>query len=116
MRRFLLAVILIASPAFAIDNGQYNNVDPKVRQWFDSVKVPNSNRSCCSIADGHRTDWEIRPDGFYVPVPWQPKGREYWVLVPPEAIVRNAGNPTGDAVIWYMPTNLIRCFVPGDGV
>jgi hypothetical protein len=42
-----------------------------------------------------------------------------WVQVPEEAIVYDAGNPVGEAVVWY--TNFsnsifIRCFVPGDGV
>jgi hypothetical protein len=39
--------------------------------------------------------------------------------VPPEAVIENAGNPVGDAVVWYTQYSnkvFIRCFVPGNGV
>jgi hypothetical protein len=39
-------------------------------------------------------------------------------MVPPEAVVSDLGNPTGDAVVWYASYNgtiYIRCFVPGGG-
>ena len=45
--------------------------------------------------------------------------RPYWLPVPAEAIVHNAGNPVGEAVVWYTKYNgkaYIRCFVPGGGV
>ena len=39
---------------------------------------------------------------------------------PPEAVVRDAGNPTHQAVVWYVRRGaddyFIRCFVPGDDV
>ena len=39
--------------------------------------------------------------------------------VPAEAVVHNAGNPTGEGVVWYVHQGrtsdyFIRCFVPGD--
>jgi len=40
-----------------------------------------------------------------------------WRRVPEKAIVRNAGNPLGEAVGWYVSlrSNIeIRCFVPAD--
>ncbi len=43
-----------------------------------------------------------------------------WREVPPEAVVYNAGNPVGEAVVWYVQQGpniyYIRCFVPGGGV
>jgi hypothetical protein len=46
-----------------------------------------------------------------------PPGPDNWIEVPPEVIVYNAGNPTGDAVVWYVESShYIRCFVPGSGV
>lgn len=110
-----LSVTSIAA-SHAIDNGQWSGVDPKIRDWLKSVRSPRGI-PCCDIADGHRTDWEIRPYGYYVPVPWFPPGRENWIMVPPETIVHDAGNPIGDAVIWYVESSkYIRCFVPGGGV
>jgi hypothetical protein len=106
-----LAAVPIAAQAF--DNGQYEGVDPNVRSWFKSVRSPHGV-PCCDIADGHRTSYDMRPDGYYVPIEGQ------WRPVPPEAIVYNAGNPVGEAVVWYVrqgPDSVyIRCFVPGGGV
>jgi hypothetical protein len=42
------------------------------------------------------------------------------MAVPEKAVVYGAGNPVGEAVVWwaYHPgkTIFIRCFVPGGGV
>lgn len=106
----LLAGILTAH---AFDNGQYNNVDPKVRDWFKSVRSRNGI-PCCDIADGHSTTWRGTSEGGYeVPIEGE------WRHVPPEAIVYNAGNPTGEAVVWFVRQGVgiyhIRCFVLGAG-
>jgi len=98
----------------AFDNGQYESIDPKIRDWFKSVRSKNGI-PCCDIADGHRTDYDQKPDNHY----WVPIAGE-WRQVPTEAVVENAGNPTGEAIVWYVKqgenTYHIRCFVPGGGV
>ncbi len=119
--KFLVAVIFFASlvifvasmidMAHGADNGQWKDLPPDVRQWFNRPKISE----CCALSDGTRTDWEIKPDGYYVPVPWHPQGHEYWVRVPDNAVITSEGNPVGQALIWYGP-NSIRCFVPGGGV
>jgi hypothetical protein len=98
--------------AAAMDNGQYENVPPHIRDWFKGVRSPHGI-PCCDIADGHRTDYDVRTDGYWVPIDGQ------WMPVPPEAVVQNAGNPVGEAVVWYSQLRektFIRCFVPGGGV
>jgi len=105
----------------AFDNGQWNDVPDHVRSWFKSVRSP-SGVHCCDIADGHRTDWELRPAGYFIPNPIDPAGE--WIEVPPGAVVHNAGNPVGEAIVWWNTVAIdedqtgifIRCFVPGDGV
>ncbi len=109
---FLGAVCIFALPAAATDQGQYANVPANVRAWFKAVRSPNGV-PCCDIADGHRTTWRGRSDGGYDA---QIDGQ--WVPVPSEAVVENAGNPVGEAVVWYTKFNgkaFIRCFVPGGG-
>jgi hypothetical protein len=105
-----IASLPCAAPAF--DNGQYNDVPDNVRSWFKNVRSPHGV-PCCDIADGHRTPYDIRGDGYWVPIDGE------WRPVPPEAIVYNAGNPVGEAVVWYVPQGAnkfyIRCFVPGGG-
>jgi len=101
-------------PIPAFDNGQWDSIDPKIRDWFKSVRSKNGI-PCCDMADGHRTTWRGTSEGGYeVPI------ADEWRKVPPEAIVYNAGNPTGEAIVWYVKQgeNIyhIRCFVPGGGV
>ncbi len=112
------AIYLLASlslwtvGAAAMDRGQFESVPENVRTWFKNVRSPHGV-PCCDIADGHRTDYQMRSDGYWVPIDGE------WMPVPPEAIVENAGNPVGQAVVWYSHFNervFIRCFVPGGGV
>jgi hypothetical protein len=109
----IVALSTISLTAAAFDNGQYNDVPDSIRSWFKGVRSPHGV-PCCDIADGHRTSYDIRNDGFWVPIEGE------WRHVPPEAIVYNAGNPVGEAVVWWVRqsgnTVYIRCFVPGSGV
>ncbi len=109
----LVAIPLVSLPALATDQGQYSGVPDNIRAWFKSVQSPKGV-PCCDIADGHRTTWRGSKDGGYeVPIDGE------WLAVPSEAIVYNAGNPVGEAVVWYTKYSgktFIRCFVPGDGV
>jgi hypothetical protein len=114
--RVLTIALLSGAPfaATAFDNGQYKDVPDNIRSWFKSVRSPRGV-PCCDIADGHRTDFEMRADNhFWVPIEGE------WRQVPAESVVHNAGNPVGEAVVWYVrqgPGNIyIRCFVPGEGV
>jgi len=116
MRRFAQIALLaclsaLAGAALAFDNGQYENVPPEIRAWFKGVIAPNGV-PCCDIADGHRTDYDMREGRYWVPI------NDRWMVVPAEAVVDDSGNPTGDAVVWYTEFNsnvYIRCFVPGGG-
>jgi hypothetical protein len=106
-----LPLLFIGFGAQAFDLGQYNNVPDNVRAWFKSVR---STRGipCCDVADGHRTDYDMRQDAYWVPVDGK------WMPVPADSVVQNAANPTGDAVVWYSKYGehvVIRCFVPGGG-
>jgi hypothetical protein len=107
----LAAILLICTPVLGRDNGQFANVPDSVRAWFKSVKSLNGE-PCCDIADGHRTEFDIRQNQYWVPI------NGNWVPVPAEAVLKNVGNPVGDAVVWYSEYGghvVIRCFVPGDG-
>jgi len=111
---------LISTAALPFDNGQWNDVPDQVRSWFKSLRSP-AGVHCCDVADGHRTDWEIRAGGYFIPNPADPTGE--WIQVPPSAVVHNAGNPVGEAIVWWNVIAIdedqagifIRCFVPGNG-
>src|ERR1700733_2967907 len=116
--RYTLPVLALAAlaglpfAAMAFDNGQYGDVPANVRTWFKNVRSPQGI-PCCDMADGHRTQFEMRTDGYWVPIDGE------WRHVPSEAIVQSAGNPVGEAVVWFAVlcgnTYHIRCFVPGSG-
>ena len=117
-------VVAVAGTAHAFDNGQYGEVPDNIRSWFKSVQQPER----CAVLR-HRGRRTARPGtgapatiatGFRIEGEWMP--------VPPEAVVYDAGNPTGEAVVWYLRMQgnplspdqsqkyFIRCFVPGGGV
>lgn len=106
----LMPLLLFVVSAQAVDRGQYENVPDHIRKWFKGVQTPNGE-SCCDISDGHRTSYDVRSGKYWVPIDG------VWWEVPDKAVIRNAGNPVGEAVVWYV--NLlgrieITCFVPAD--
>jgi hypothetical protein len=111
-----------ATAVIAMDRGQFANVPPEVREWFEHLRSPNG-MSCCSYADGHRTGYEMRQGQYWVPIEGE------WYPIPPEVVIKTA-NPVGEAIVWYQsqshseyyepmstgPKYRILCFIPSDGV
>ena len=87
----------------------------EIGKWFRGTRS-NSGVPCCSMSDGHPTLEDWRGDTYWIPNPLS-LGAIEWMQVPPEAVIRDAGNPIGEAVVWYViqgsDTVFIRCFVPG---
>ncbi len=84
-----------ATAATAMDRGQFKNVRPEVRQWFEHIQSPKG-AVCCSYADGHRTGYDVRQGQYWVPIEGE------WYPVPPEAVIKTE-NPVGEAIVWYLP-------------
>lgn len=108
----LASLLLLVRAAFAFDDGQYDNVPADIRAWFKGVIAPNGV-PCCDISDGHRTEYDVRDGAYWVPIEGQ------WMAVPERAIIRDRGNPVGEAVVWYVHHRgsvVISCFVPADAV
>ena len=108
----LIAVAALTTTARAVDRGQFDDVPDDVRAWFKSVISP-SGVPCCDISDGHRTAYETREGNYWVPI------EGAWMQVPTQAVIRDRGNPVGEAVVWYVHHRgriVISCFVPADAV
>ena len=108
----LILSLATAGAAVAFDNGQYEHVALEIRRWFKSVISP-SGVPCCDEADGHRTNYEVRGASYWVPIDG------LWWEVPERSIIRDRGNPVGEAVVWYVyhrGSIVISCFVPADAV
>ncbi len=91
----LLACLpVLASTALAIDNGQFDHVPPDIRAWFKSVIAPNGVPCATS-------PMVTAPPMTFVRKYWVPIEGE-WMQVPARAIIRDHGNPIGEAVVWYV--------------
>jgi hypothetical protein len=98
----------------ARDYGQYEDVPQHIREWFKALKNPRYGNSCCDESDCARTEarthgdqWEaLAPDGS-------------WVTIPPDRIVHDQGNPTGEPILCASDSGggqwRVLCFVPGPG-
>ena len=110
----LIAIKIRGAPerpaALAFDNGQYQNVPADIRTWLRGVIVLNGV-PCCDISDGHRTEYDLREGAYWVPIEGQ------WMQVPAHAIIRDRGNPVGEAVMSYVHRGgIVSCFIPADAV
>ena len=108
----VVASMGVTTGLHAVDRGQFSDVPANIRSWFKSVTGP-SGIPCCDVSDGHRTGYDMREGAYWVPVDGK------WVPVPAQAVIRDTGNPIGDAVVWYTrfdDTVIIRCFVPASEV
>ena len=108
-----LAVMLLglaSQPGHTRDRGQFGNVNPELKAWFDSLK--SGKGPCCSDADGtaiNDADWESARGHYRVRIEGE------WVDVPDEAVVTEP-NRVGRTMVWPIRGYLgltIRCFMPG---
>lgn len=86
--------------------------------WYKELKVPGTGGSCCGEADCRHFPVRIN-DGHY-----EVLYRDSWLVVPNEAIVKMANNPTGDYVAciqggyYYdgMLSPRVLCFIQAPGL
>jgi hypothetical protein len=126
--------VLTMGCALARDYGYHNA--PEVTEWFKSLERPDlpgprGNRSCCDVSDCHRTEFTLKDGHYRARVGRIINGTEppvwellEWVDVPDNAVIKDKGNPTGEAIICHSePTDdankihripHIYCFVPGN--
>jgi hypothetical protein len=90
-----------------------SNADPAQAQWYESLTVPHSQRSCCSVSDCRPVNARLRGDHWQAFIGKQAFGQsapDAWVDVPPAHVLDHEPNPTGSAVAcWF--SGEILCFV-----
>lgn len=113
--RILVLLILalgLTGVAAAMDREEFKSVKPEVREWFQNMHSP-MGRLCCSEADGHRTEYDMRQGQYWVPI------NGNWYPVPPDTVIKTP-NFIGEAIVWYLqnvegePEYRILCFIPTD--
>jgi hypothetical protein len=117
-RRTTLAALILLHAAAAALAAPPPGADPALGPWFCSLMRPDTGSPCCSEADCRMTEYRIEGNGLEVLIDerYGPGTEARWVPVPPQKIVRNAGNPTGSAVACWTPAMGILCFVLPPGV
>lgn len=112
--------------AHARDLGQWQNSDPAIREWYQSLMQPDAPASsCCGEADAYWCDeihvrdgrtfcgiTDDRPDEplkrMHVPIGTQ-------IEIPNHKLKWDRGNPTGHSIVFLSRTLFPFCFVQNGG-
>lgn len=117
MRWVLVAALMfLAAPVMGRDNGQYAQVDPETREWFQGLR-PGGGQGvpCCADADGTSDPNWVGKKGDDGNWHYSVQLGGKWVDVPDDAVV-TVPNRAGRTIIWTYTLNgvtYIRCFMPG---
>ena len=123
----LLAFLYSVRVSVARDLGQWEQTDPKIREWYKSLMMPDIPTSpCCGEADAYWADevhvrggktfaivTDDRPDGPLHRSHISP-GTE--IEIPDHKLKWDAGNPTGHNLLFMSPMGFVYCFVQTSGV
>ncbi|HET6306775.1 MAG TPA: hypothetical protein VFG12_06285 [Rhodopila sp.] len=94
------------------------NADPNLGPWFQSLRQPHTNQSCCDSSDCRMVQYRIINGHFQAFIGgefprWQ-NPPYAWVDVPEESVLHRHDNPTGEGVACWAGSRII-CFVEGTG-
>lgn len=121
------AILLSIASASARDSGQWGDDDLAIGAWFKSLMQPdNPTVSCCGEADAYWADKVgTGPNGETIAIITDdrddaelhrhhvPVGTR--IVVPPNKIKFDRGNPTGHIVIFLSYMNEVYCYVQDGG-
>ena len=111
----------------ARDLGQWENADPAIRQWYQSLMQPDvPTASCCGEADAYWADEiHVRDGKTYVRItddrPNEPLGRPHVengteIEIPNSKLKWDQSNPTGHGIVFMSRTRYVFCYVQPGGV
>lgn len=122
MKIILLVALLLATPTAAREGGDWSNVDPEVRAWIQSLKMPDApTTSCCGEADAYEADLgEVGADGQNYAIITNTRGNSLPVgaklLIPAHKIQNKQGNPSGHVIVFARSDGNVFCFIPNGGM
>lgn len=125
----VLALILLLTLHFAHarDLGQWQNGDPSIVEWYQSLMQPDvPTASCCGEADAYWADEVHVKDGKVYAVitddrPDEPRQRPHIdigteVEVPNNKLKWDRSNPTGHGIVFLSRGGYVFCYVQPGGV
>ncbi len=92
--------------------------DPNLAPWYQSLRQPQTNLSCCDRSDCRTVQYRVVEGHFQAFI-----GNEFarwqnppyaWVDVPENSVLHRHDNPTGEGVACWAGMKII-CFVEGTG-
>jgi hypothetical protein len=129
MKRIILCLSFfgcLSAGVSARDLGQWNAVDPAVRQWYQALMQPDvPNASCCGEADAYWADEiHVREGRTFVTItddradeplqrPHVEPGTE--IEIPDHKLKWDKGNPTGHGIVFLSRTGHVFCYVQPGG-
>lgn len=110
---------VVCERAHARKGGDWSQVDPEVREWIQTLKMPDAPTvSCCGPADAYECDNGIVSDdganNYCIitgtrgnPLPVGTK-----LLIPPRKVQNKQGNPSGHVIVFANTSGTVYCFIP----
>lgn len=117
----------LVNVANARDLGQWETVNPEIREWYQALMQPdNPSVSCCGEADAYWADsFEVEGDQYVAIItdsrPDEPLRRKHIdvgtrIVVPNHKLKYDQSNPTGHGVIFLNRHDHVYCYVAPGGV
>jgi hypothetical protein len=106
LRAAALMLLLLAIPAWAAPPPVADPSSPTAL-WYRSLKQPGTGVGCCDLSDCRQTTARL-VDGAWRAL--TPAGIE--VDIPPHLVLHHEAHPGGAAVLCWLPTPGVLCFVP----
>jgi len=94
------------------------SADQSLAPWFKSLRHPQSNQSCCDMADCRTVQYRTAGDHFQAYIgdefPRWTNAPHTWVDVPNANVLHRRDNPTGEGIAcWFQ--GQVLCFIEGNG-
>jgi len=130
MKRIILCLSIfsgLTADVNARDLGQWEAVDPKIREWYQALMQPDvPNASCCGEADAYWADEvHVRDGKTYAVItddrPDEPRGRPHVdigteIEIPNNKLKWDKSNPTGHGIVFLSRGGYVFCYVQPGGV
>jgi len=121
------ALSCLVNVANARDFGQWEAVNPEIREWYQALMQPdNPSISCCGEADAYwAASFEVEGDKYVAIItdsrPDEPLRRKHIdvgtrIVVPNHKLKYDQSNPTGHGIIFLNRGDYVYCYVAPGGV